>query len=282
VDKDLRHATYDGSKFKFEVVDGNGPIVQPYDQPNRVRTASDVSVSNACASTAIGIQVFYRDETQGILLGAFKAATGKWTYELVDGDRKSDNRTTGDVGTHLAAVAVGSKVSVIYDSVLQVNQQRQVIAGDVRLATRTGNSLQWSYRTLDTSNGAVAVAGYGVSLTKTTDGVIASWLTASRISIPRPTQIRWDNISDSAAPITLTTEGFGLPNAQLSVDGGTLVFGCQSRICAADLNPVGAKGALHLISNVQSTTPSDSAWVRINKVRYAVASVAGRISLLKP
>ncbi|MDP1720627.1 MAG: hypothetical protein Q8L08_06500 [Candidatus Nanopelagicaceae bacterium] len=282
VDDDLRHATYDGSKFKFEIVDGNGPIVQPYDQPNRVRTASDVSVSNACASTAIGIQVFYRDETQGILLGAFKGATGKWAYELVDGDRKTDNRTTGDVGTHLSAVAVGSKVSVIYDSVLQVNQQRQVIAGEVRLATRTGNSPQWTYRTLDTSNGAVAVAGYGVSLNKTAEGVIASWLTASRISIPRPTQIRWDNVSDTALPITLTTESFGLPNAQLSVDTRTMIFGCQGRICAADLNPSGAKGAIHLISNVQSTTPPDSAWVRVNKVRYAVAPVAGKISLFKP
>ena len=282
IDDDLRHATYDGSKFKFEIVDGNGPIVQPYDQPNRVRTASDVSVSNACASTAIGIQVFYRDETQGILLGAFKGATGKWAYELVDGDRKTENRTTGDVGTHVSAVAVGSKVSVIYDSVLQVNQQKHAIAGEVRLATRTGNSPQWTYRTLDTSSGAVAVAGYGVSLNKTAQGVIASWLTASRISIPRPTQIRWDNISDSALPITLTTESFGLPNAQLSIDTRTMIFGCQSRICAADLNSSGAKGAIHLISNVQGTTPPDSAWVRVNKVRYAVLPVAGKISLFKP
>lgn len=282
VDHDLRHATYDGSKFTFEIVDGNGPIVQPYDQPNRVRTASDVSISNACASTAIGIQVFYRDETQGILLGAFKGATGKWAYEIVDGDRSTENRTTGDVGTHLSAVAIGSKVSVMYDSVLLVNQQRQVIAGEVRLATRTGNSPPWSYRTLDASSGAVAVAGYGVSLNKTVRGVIASWLTASRISIPRPTHIRWDNVSDSAPPITLTTESFGLPNAQLSIDNLTMIFGCQSRICAAELNPAGAKSAIHLISNVQSTTQPDSAWVRINKVRYAVAPVAGKISLFKP
>jgi hypothetical protein len=282
VDNDLRHATFDGKNFKFEIVDGNGPIVQPYDQPNRVRTASDVSMSNACASTAIGLQVFYRDETQGILLGAFKGATGKWTYELVDGDRNTNNRTTGDVGTHLSAVAVGSKVSVIYDSVLQVNQQKQVIVGEVRLATRTGNSPLWNYRTLDTSKGAVAVAGYGVSLNKSAEGVIASWLTASRISIPQPTQIRWDNVSDSALPITLTTEGYGLPNAQLAVDSRTLIFGCQSRVCAVDLNATGAGGAIHLVSNAQGASLADSAWVRVNKVRYAVLSVAGKISLFRP
>ncbi|HUW88610.1 MAG TPA: fibronectin [Candidatus Paceibacterota bacterium] len=282
VDDDLRHATYDGNKFKFEIVDGNGPIVQPYDQPNRVRTASDVSISNACASTAIGLQVFYRDETQGILLGAFKGVTGKWAYELVDGDRKTDNRTTGDVGTHLSAVAVGSKVSVLYDSVLQVNQQKQVIAGEVRLATRAGNSPQWNYRTLDASNGAIAVAGYGVSLNKTAAGVIASWLTASRISIPQPTQIRWDNVSDPTLPVTLTTENYGLPNAQLSIDTRTLIFGCQSRLCAADLSSAGAKNSIHLISNVRGTLTQDSAWVRVNKVRYAVVSVAGKISLVRP
>lgn len=282
VDQDLRHATYDGTKFKFEVVDGNGPVVQPYDQMNRVRTASDVSISNACVTTALGVQVFYRDETQGILLGAFKGASGKWLYEIVDGDRKSENRTTGDVGTHLRAVAVGSKVQVLYDSVLQVNQQRQVIAGEVRLATRIGVSPHWNYRTLDTSTGAVAVAGYSVSLAKTSAGVIASWLTASRISIPRPTQVRWENVSKSLLPQTVSTESFGLPNAQLSIDSRTLIFGCQSRICAADLNSSGGKSVLRLISNAQGTTPPDSAWVRVNKVRYAVIPVAGKISLVKP
>ncbi|MBI3429939.1 MAG: fibronectin type III domain-containing protein [Actinobacteria bacterium] len=282
VDKDLRHATYDGTKFKYEIVDGNGPIVQPYDQASRVRTASDVSVSNACAITATGIQVFYRDESQGILLGAFKGASGKWTYELVDGDRKSENRTTGDVGTHLSAVAVGSRVSVLYDSVLQVNQQKQVIAGEIRLATRTGNSTQWSYRTLDTSSGPVAVAGYAVSLNKTADGVIATWLTASRISIPRPTQIRWNNLSDFALPTTITTESYGLPTSPLSVDNRTLIFGCESRICAADLKPNGGRATIRLISNALGTAPPDSAWVIVNRVRYAVTSVAGKITLLRP
>ena len=140
VDKDLHHTAYNGINFKFEIVDGNGATVQPYDQAERVRTASDVVVSNACAVTAAGIQVFYRDESQGILLGAVKGSSGKWAYEIVDGDRKTDNRTTGDVAFHLRAVAVGSKVSVIYDSVLAVNHQRQVTAGEMRLATRSTTS----------------------------------------------------------------------------------------------------------------------------------------------
>lgn len=282
VDKDLRHATFDGANLRFEVVDGNGPIVQPYDQPNRVRTASDVSVSNACASTASGIQVFYRDETQGILLGAVKGSSGKWAYELVDGDRKANNHTTGDVGTHLRAVAFGSKVSVLYDSVLVVNQQKQATAGEVRLATRIGISPSWSYRTLDTSGGGVAVAGYDLSLNKTSAGVIATWLTASGVSLPKPTQIRWENLSDNSPPVTLTSDGYGLPTSPLSIDNRTLNFGCQDRICTTELKSTAGKSPINLVSNFQSPVPIDSEWVTVNKVRYAVASVAGKLTLLRP
>jgi len=280
--KDLRHATYDGMAFKFEVVDGNGPMIQPYQQINRVRTASDVSVSNACAVTAAGIQVFYRDESQGILLGAVKTATGKWSYEIVDGDRKTDNRTTGDVGMHVRAVAVGSKVSVLYDSVLVVNQQKQATAGEVRLATRTGISPNWTYRTLDTSGGGVAVAGYEISLNKTAGGIIASWLTASGVSLPKPTQIRWENLSSQSPPVTITSDGYGLPTAPLSIDNRTLAFGCQERICTTDLKPGSGKVSIALVSNYQSPTTIDSEWITVNKVRYAVASVAGKLALLRP
>jgi hypothetical protein len=279
VDKDLRHATFDGKDFKYEIVDGNGPIVQPYQQVSRVRTASDVSVSNACASTAVAIQVFYRDETQGILLGASKGVSGKWSYEIVDGDRKTDNRTTGDVGLHLRAVAAGAKVSVLYDSVLVVNQQKQATAGEVRLASRSGVSSNWVYRTLDTPSGGVAVAGYDVSLNKTAAGVIASWLTASGVSIPKPTQIRWVNLGDHSAPTTIVSDGYGLPTSPLSVDNRTIAFGCQHRICATALRP---RGPINLVSNFQSAEPIESGWVIINRVRYSVASVDGKLTLLRP
>ena len=45
LDRDLRYAQYDGKTFAFEVVDGNGPAIQNYEIPDRVRTASDVSIS---------------------------------------------------------------------------------------------------------------------------------------------------------------------------------------------------------------------------------------------
>ena len=282
-DKDLRHATYNNSNFKYEVVDGNGPSIQPYDQANRVRTASDVSVSNACAITAAGIQVFYRDESQGILLSAVKGSSGKWAYEIVDGDQKIGNHTTGDVAFHLSAVAVGSKVSVIYDSVLGLNQQKQVTSGEIRLATRSTTSPKnWSYRTLDTPSLGVAVVGYEISLNKTATGVIASWLTATSISLPKPNQLRWVNLNTPTAIVTVTSKNFGAPSAPLSIDNKTMTFGCERRLCSLDLNAQSDKPIIKLISNPINPNRVQDVWVTINKVHYAVADVAGKITLLRP
>ncbi len=77
--KDLHYLNYNSQKMNYAIVDGNGSSVQPYDQAVRTRTASDVSVSNACASTSAGIQVFYRDENTGSSLrlrGNLLAASG--------------------------------------------------------------------------------------------------------------------------------------------------------------------------------------------------------------
>ena len=281
-DKDLRYATYDSVNFKYEIVDGNGPTVNLYDQSERFRTASDVSVSNACAITSAGIQVFYRDESQGILLGAVRSSAGKWNYELVDGDRKSDGRTTGDVAFHLRAVTVGAKVSVIYDSNLAVNQQKQATVGEIRLATRsTAAASDWSYKTIDTSSTDVAVVGYGVSLNKTSSGLIASWLGATSASIPNPVQIRWMNLDGDSRINTVVPDNYGAPASPMSVDTKTMIFGCQTRICSLDLNAAALKPTIKLVSGVRNNSRADASWVVLNKVRYAVTSISGKLALIK-
>jgi hypothetical protein len=283
IDKDLRHASYDNNNFTYEIVDGNGPTIQSVDQVNRIRTASDVSVSNACAITGAGIQVFYRDESQGILLGAVKGSSGKWAYEIVDGDRKTGNRTTGDVAFHLSAVAVGSTVSILYDSVLGLNQQKQVSSGELRLATRSTTSPNsWSYHTLDTPSLGVAVVGYEVSLNKTVAGVIASWFTATSISLPKPNQVRWVNLNTPAAIVTVNSANFGTPSAPLSVDNKTMAFGCEGRLCSLELKAQSARPTIKLISNPINPDRVQDVWVTVNKIRYSVATVAGKITLLKP
>ncbi|MEY3995646.1 MAG: hypothetical protein RL690_1042, partial [Actinomycetota bacterium] len=166
-DKDLRYASYNGKSFVFNVVDGDGPSVNDYSDPVRVRTSSDVSVSNACVASASAVQVFYRDESQGVLLGAVKVKTSGWTYEMVDGDRKTDGRTTGDVGFHLQAIFDGVKTYVAYDSVVSMNQKKEITSGAIRVATRTGSDANtWSYQTLDISTDDASVFGYDVAMSK--------------------------------------------------------------------------------------------------------------------
>jgi hypothetical protein len=279
VDKDLRYATYDGKTFKFEVIDGNGSALNKYEDPIRVRTASDVSVANACSVSAVGVQVFYRDESQGVLLGAVKASNSKeWKYELVDGDRKTDDRTTGDVAFHLDALFDGRETILLYDVVDGINQRKIVTAGSIRLARRSGVSPSaWRYSTLDTSGGPVAVAGYDVTLQKGARGILATWLTSSTLTIPSAEKIRWTYLAAPSDIKTLPTNGYGTPNKFLSSNGSTTIFNCQQRLCALDIST----NALSLVAEEQNVDGFDSAWIVLNKVRYLISGLDGSLVSLR-
>ena len=275
VDKDLRYATYNGKTFKFEIVDGNGPAVNKYDDPVRVRTFSDVSVSNACSVSAVGVQVFYRDESQGILLGAVKAKDSKeWKYELVDGDRKTNDRTTGDVAFHLDALFDGKSTILLYDSVLSINQRKVADSGAIRVARRIGITPEsWSYTTLDISEGPIAVVGYDVELQKGPRGILATWLTASTLTLPKADQIRWAYLAAPKVIKTLSTNGYGTPSKYLSSNGSTTIFNCQNRLCALDISAQ----TLSLVTKEQNEDGFDSAWIVLNKTRYLVVGVDNKL-----
>jgi hypothetical protein len=280
---DLRHATVKGPIIAREIVDGNAAKVQSYEEIFRVPTASNVSVSNACAITSEGIQVFYRDETQGVLLGAYKNFGGDWNYELVDGDRKTDFRTTGDVAFHLKALVDGKKTYVLYDSVLTINQNRDATSGEIRLATRTSfDPDEWQYRTLESPTADATVLGYDVEITKSAKGIMASWFSATALSMPDPTLLRTLNVSRAAGVVTTSTSNYGTPNKLLSSDSQTLIFNCLGRLCAIDYAKF-SKGqlAISLASSWQSTEPIASAWIILKKIRYVVAGVNGKVVLLK-
>ena len=283
-EKDLRYAVYNGKSFAIEVVDGNGPVVNDYADIVRVRTSSDVSVANACIATASTVQVFYRDETQGVLLGAVKTKTSSWKYELVDGDRKTDGRTTGDVGFHLQAIFDGSKTYLAYDSVVTMNQKKEITSGAIRIATRTGiETTAWSYQTLDISTDDASVFGFDVALAKVSGDVMATWLAASTASAPKPNQVRWALLSDPTKISKLTTENFGTPGEFLTTDGRTIIFNCQERLCALDTSKKElGQSAIRLVSSTQGSEPTQSAWVTVNKVKYLLATVNGKLALLKP
>ena len=284
-DNDLRYATVNASKISREIIDGNAEKVQSYEEILRVPTASNVSVSNACAVTDEGIQVFYRDETQGVLLGAYKSFGGDWSYELVDGDRKTDLRTTGDVAFHLKALVDGNKTYVLYDSVLDIdsNQTRVPTSGEIRLATRTSMDPEaWKYRTLESPKADAAILGYDVEIVKSSSGIFASWYSATALSMPNPTSVRTLNISKSSSVLIASPSNFGTPNKLLSSDSKTLLFNCLGRLCAIDYAKFSkGQSAIALASSWQSTEPIASAWILLNKVRYAVAGINGKVVLLK-
>jgi hypothetical protein len=283
-EKDLRYSTYNGRNFTFETVDGNGPAVNDYEDPIRVRTSSDVSVAHACVASASAVQVFYRDESQGVLLGAVKSKGSGWRYELVDGDRKTDGRTTGDVGFHIQAIFDGSTTYVAYDSVVSMNQKKEITSGAVRIATRTSNdSTAWQYQTLDISTEEALIFGFDVALSRTSAGVFATWLAASAASAPKPDQIRWSWLKDSTKIYKLTTENFGRPDKYLATDGKTIIFNCQERLCALDTSKRSlGQSAIRLVSSTQGPEPTQSAWVTLNKVKYVLATINGKLALLKP
>jgi hypothetical protein len=282
-ENDLRYATVNGAKISREIVDGNAEKVQSYEEIVRVPTASNVSVSNACAVTSEGIQVFYRDETQGVLLGAYKNFGGSWNYELVDGDRKTDFRTTGDVAFHLKALVDGNKTYVIYDSVLAIDQNRDATSGEIRLATRTSfDPGAWQFRTLESPKADASILGYDVEIVKSAKGIIASWFSATALSMPDPTLVRTLNISNSSSVQVTSSSNFGTANKLMSSDSKTLMFNCLGRLCAIDYAKF-SKGqtAISLASSWQSVEPIASAWITLNKVRYAVAGINGKVVLLK-
>ena len=283
-EKDLRYATYNGKSFAFETVDGNGSSVNNYEDPIRVRTSSDVSVANACVASASAVQVFYRDESQGVLLGAVRTKGAPWKYELVDGDRKIDGRTTGDVGFHLQAIFDGAKTYVAHDSVVSMNQKKEMTAGAIRIATRTSiDPSAWEYQTLDISTDDALIFGYDVAIARTSSGVFATWLAASSASAPKANQLRWASLSNPTKISKITTENFGTPGKYLATDGKTIIFNCQDRLCALDTSKKDlGQSAIRLVSSTQGPEPTQSTWVTVNKVKYVLATINGKLALLKP
>ena len=274
VEKDLLRAEYDGKQFKYEVIDGNGEFIQDYRETPRVRTASNVAVSNACVATPLGLQVFYRDESQGILLGA--TLTNKtWQYEIVDGDSLLGGRTEGDVAFHLAAASVGKKVHLIYDSVIAA-PNKVVAQGDVRYATRSSTSpVDWQYTTIDLGRRESPIAGFDVALSAAGDKLMAAWLGTSTSSPGKADRIRWMNLND---PNSLVEERLNVaPKAPIAITDTSLIYGCEDRLCNFDLETKRST----LVSEQSTLKTSRISWITWKNSLYALASNSGRLMLLK-
>ena len=276
-DKDLRYAAYDGKSWSFDIVDGNGPKIQDYKEPYRVRTASDVSVSSACVSTPDGLQVFYRDDSQGVLLGAVRSGKS-WRYEEVDGDRATDGRTTGDVAFHIKATAIGRKVYLIYDSTLKVNLDKLAIQGEIREATRSSAYPEdWVYSTPDPTGKNVTIAGYDVALNTSGTLINAAWLGSGGLTIPAADQVRWTTVDSTDDPSFSATDSYGVPTAPIATNGRRILFGCGTRLCVINTSD----RRISLVSTSDFSSIQSVQWIVINKITYALVGADGKLSLFK-
>jgi len=283
-EKDLRYARYDGKSFSFEVIDGNGLSVNNYEDPVRMRSSSDVSVSNACVTTASDIQVFYRDQTQGITLGAVKSNGGPWKYELVDGDRATDGRSTGDVSFHMKATLVGQTTYLVYDSVTGFDERKKVTSGSVRMASRTGvDPNDWQYMELDRSSDNSSIAGYDVAIANVGNSALVAWLAGPSTTPGVANEIRWAKV-DSPKKISKIISGvFGQPGEHLSTNGKTIIYNCQERLCAINTEQkILNQSSIRLVTSSQELQPIDSVWLTVNKSINLLANKKGKMVFLKP
>jgi hypothetical protein len=283
-EKDLRYAKYDGKKFSFEVIDGDGPSVNNYEDPIRVRTSSDVSVSNACVTTASDIQVFYRDQSQGVTLAAVKSNGGPWKYELVDGDRATDGRSTGDVSFHMKATLVGQTTYLVYDSVTGFDERKKVTAGSVRMASRTGiNPSDWQYLELDRAADNSYIAGYDVAIANVGKTALVTWLTGPSSTPGVANEIRWAKVDSPKKVSKIVSGNFGRPGEHLSTNGKTIIYNCQERLCAINTEQkILNQNSIRLVTSSQELKPIDSVWLTINKSINLLGNKKGKMVLLKP
>jgi Fibronectin type III domain len=277
--KQLRLASFNGQRWSYAVIDGNGSSIETT-ADNRGRTASDVSGPNACVDVATGIQIFYRDESEGFILGAIQNGTSlnNWHYELVDGDRDTGGRTLADVGFHIKATNVGRNIYLIYDAISQVNRSKQAIAGSVRLAKRSSIYPEdWQYQDLDRYGDNTAVAGYDVALFNDAKAVIASWMAASGQSLPLPDQLRWIDLTANGDINSTNTEIYGTPSSPLALSDSHLLFNCLNRLCSLNISDQ----TVSLVTTLNITDSEAAAWVTFNKNSYALIGVGGKLLFFK-
>jgi len=273
--KDLMHSYFRAGKWAHETIDGNGLDVQDYREKTRRTTASDVSVSNACVFSSQGLQVFYRDESQGLLLGAVNTPNG-WLYEIVDGDSNMQGRTTGDVAFTISATSVEGKVYLFYNSVLAINSNKEVISGEVRLASReTVYPEDWQYQSIDGPENGTFVAGYATQLIIHRNKVMAVWMSSDTFSTNRASQISLVDVDYLAITKRIGLKSFGVPSGPLAFGKGQILFGCQSRVCATSVDNYQTK-LLHGVDSAPSTGITSEykgktmvTLVSKNKVKYS-------------
>jgi hypothetical protein len=64
----------------------------------------------------------------------------------------------------------------------------------------------------------------------------------------------------------------------MAIDEKNVLFGCELRLCALNR----ANKSIALVSRNQIVKNGKASWITINKTRYALAGVSGKLTLFKP
>jgi hypothetical protein len=124
------------------------------------------------------------------------------------------------------------------------------------------------------------MTGYDVSIVKTLDGIVASWMIAAPTSIPNPNMIRWSILQPAAEQNVAATANYGAPSKFLNIDGSSIAFNCAKRLCVLDRSKPAQ--TISLVSTEENSEGISSAWIVINRVRYLVAGYKGQLSMFRP
>ena len=102
-------------------------------------------------------------------------------------------------------------------------------------------------------------------------------MAASGSSIPDPNQLRMVDISNNGLVVPASTDIYGTPSAPLSTDGAHTLFNCQNRLCAIN----NADQTVSLVTTTDLSNTLGASWITINKVRYAIVGVGGKLQLFR-
>ncbi len=274
----LRWASWDGKKWNLETLDGNGN--QKVFGIIRERTSDNVGTASACVINSSGLQVFYRDENQGLLLGS-TLSDGQWKFETVDGNSDKNGRTTYDVGTHLAATVFQNRIYLAYDAISGLYQDGSISGSDIQIASRNNTDpASWGYATFDAST-QVPSAGFAIGIWPNQNNVQVSWISTSTQSYPVPDSIRVLNLKSGAITLsgintpldkTYSINSFpnfnnGMPSYPMGSTSSNIFYRCSTHLCNLNLKNT----QISLVSNIKIRENTALSTINNNNIDYLLA-----------
>jgi hypothetical protein len=122
------------------------------------------------------------------------------------------------------------------------------------------------------------MTGYDVALSVTTKGAFAMWLSASSVTIPKPSQIRTAVIATNLNVKTFDTPNFGTPNRWIRTNGTSALFNCEDRLCSIEF----ATKKISLITSSTAINGVSGKWLTVSGKSAVIANINGSLALARP